>query len=148
MKDYYINSETLMILPESNEATRIYELNGDFLINKNTMDLIDESCMFFGSNYQGRYLGSKSLLKMNYKLPIIVDEHREIIFFPSSSPRQNDCHWISLNNIENYFKNDKTITINFKNGMKYNLNMSYGSFENQVFRATMLAMILKKKKTL
>ena len=37
---------------------------------------MDDSCKYFGSSYQGRYEGTKNLIGMNYKLPIIIEESR------------------------------------------------------------------------
>ncbi len=148
MKEYFVNTDTLLLAPKSKLETKIYEAENIFTVNNNIMSTINESCMYFGSDYQGRYLGSKALLKMNYKLPIVVDEHREVIFFPSCSPRQDDCHWVSLNNIISYEKKEKKTLIKFKNNIQYELDMSYQSFESQIFRATMLLMLVKKRKSL
>lgn len=146
MDEYFINEDTLLILPMGETRTKIFELDDNYIIKKNSMEVIDESCQYFGSNYQGRYIGSKNLLKMEYKLPIIIEECKEIVIFPTCSPRQPNCCWVCLQNIENYRKNNKKTLVEFKNGIILELNISYSSFENQVFRATMLLMTLKKRK--
>lgn len=146
MTEYFINEDTLLIIPQGETRTKIFELDDNYIIKKNSMEVIDESCQYFGSNYKGRYMGSKSLLKMEYKLPIIIEECKEIVIFPTCSPRQQNCCWVCLQNIENYRKNNKKTLVEFKNGIIIELDISYGSFENQVFRATMLLMTLKKRK--
>lgn len=69
-----------------------------------------------------------------------------MIFFPTNSPRLTDCTWISLNNIENYSKNNGKTEIIFKNGKVIEVDVSYGSLENQVLRSTRLESILRKRK--
>lgn len=143
---YEINKSTLAIIPLEEKVSKIYEQDNSFIINKSVSDIINYSCKYFGSSYNGRYEGSKNLLGVSYKLPIIIEETQEIIFFPTSSPRFNNCSWISLKNINNYIKNNNGVIVNFKNGLDLEFNLSIFSFENQVFRALRLENILKRRK--
>ena len=81
-----------------------------------------------------------------YKLPIVIEESRDIIFFPTSSPRLNECCWISLNNLVDYEKADKYSLVRFKNGTVLNTDISIFSLENQVLRASRLENVLRKRK--
>lgn len=146
IENYEINKSTLAIVPINENLSKIYEEEESYVIKKSVSNIINSSCKYFGSSYTGRYEGSKSLLGMSYKLPIIIEETQEIIFFPTSSPRFNNCSWISLKNINNYEKNNDRVIVNFKNGLNLELNLSLFSFENQVFRALRLENILKKRK--
>ena len=110
-------------------------------------EIVDESCQYYGSSYSGRYVGAKKLLDMDYKLPIIMDEVKEIVMFPTCSPKLDVCCWICVNNIENYQKYKNNSIIKFTNGMTYEINVSFNSLENQIMRATMLLMKLKKRKS-
>jgi competence protein ComK len=148
INNYEINNSTLAIIPVGDKVSKIIEEENNFVINKIPTEVVDDSCKFFGSSYLGRFEGTKSLLGVNYKSPIIIEETKEIIFFPTSSPRFNNCFWISLNNIENYSKNEHKTIISFKNGQRIELNISYGSLENQILRATRLESILRKRKLL
>lgn len=145
MNDYFINKGTCAIIPLEKNLSKVIELDREFIINKSVKDIINESCKYFGSSYQGRFEGSKKILRMNYKLPIVVEEYNNIIFFPTSSPRFNECTWISLKNITDYFKSNKNTNI-FFGDVCLNLDVSYYSFENQVFRATMLESLIRRRK--
>ena len=83
---------------------------------------------------------------MNSKSPSIIEESREIIFFPTSSPRFDNCSWISLNHIEEYNKDKKNPTIQFSNGEVLPVEISFGSLENQILRSIKLCSILRKRK--
>lgn len=145
MTEYFINKGTCAIVPLAEEVSKVIELDNEFVVSKSVKDIINDSCKYFGSSYQGRFEGSKKILKMNYKLPIVVEEYNSIIFFPTSSPRFGQCTWVSLKNISNYVKDGKGTKIYFC-GNVLNLPISYYSLENQIFRATMLESLIRRRK--
>lgn len=104
IKSYEINGNTLAIIPLTKNTSKVIEAEQEIIVEKGSTEIIDESCRYFGSSYNGRFEGTKEILGVSYKSPIIVEESREIIFFPTTSPRISDCHWISLNNIDDYKK--------------------------------------------
>lgn len=146
LDNYEINKSTLAIIPVESNISKIYEHDSNFIINKSVADIINHSCKYFGSSYVGRYEGAKNILGVSYKLPIIIEETQELIFFPTNSPRLDNCSWISLKNINNYIKNDNKVLANFKNGINLEFDLSIFSFENQIFRALRLENILKTRK--
>ena len=145
MNNYEINIDTLALIPIDNFKTRIIEKNENYIINNNVYSIMENSCKYFGSSYEGRVVGSKNILGSTYKTPIIIEETQKIVFFPTESPLNEDCCWISLNNIENYVANDNQTDIFFFNKIKININMRYQNFNNQVLRATRLLTIIKKR---
>lgn len=144
--NYEIHKGTIAIIPINSNQSKILEENEILTINKDSSKIIDDSCRFFGSSYLGRHEGTKSLLGINYKSPIVIEESQEIIFFPTASPRVEDCYWISLKHVDKILKNQHFTKILFKNGEELDLNISYGSLENQLFRATRLQSILHDRK--
>lgn len=144
--NYIINSNTVALISLENKITRVIENDNSFIINESTMKIIENSCEYFGSSYIGRHKGTKILTGINYKSPIIIEESKNIIFFPTTSPRDINCSWISLFYINKYINKDGKIEVLFENGEKIIFNMSYGSFDNQYLRATKLESILRKRK--
>lgn len=144
--DYEINSSTLAIISIDDYCCKVLEEEKEYTINKPAYEVIDDSCKYFGSSYRGRYEGTKNLIGMNYKLPIIIEESRNIIFFPTSSPKLNDCFWISLNNISDYFIDNGEVYICFKNGYKLKINISFFALENQILRSSRLESVLRHRK--
>lgn len=146
-ENYEINRGTLIIIPVTDKISQVIEDNDQFLVKKSTTKIIDDSCKYFGSSYLGRKEGTKKLIGVNYKAPIIVCETGGIIFFPTSSPRFDNCYWISLNNVKDYIRsNDNKAVVSFKNGKEIQLDLSYFILENQIYRATMLESKLMKLK--
>jgi len=146
MNFYEINTDTLAIISIEKNKSKIIEKFNEFIINKSVMDIIENSCQYFGSSYQGRHKGTKKLIGVSHKSPIIIEESKEMIFFPTSSPKLEKCNWIALKNISDYKRANNESIIVFKNGYNLNLNISYGSLENQIFRATRLDSVLRDRK--
>lgn len=146
INEYFINEDTLILIPSSNNKTKIYDKEGTYEINSKVMDIVEKSCNYYGSSFLGRCIGSKSILNMNYKLPIIIDSVKEVIMLPTSSPSNSDCHWLCLNNIEDYYKKGNKIVIEFSNKITYEIGISYYTIENQILRATLLLTKLRKRK--
>lgn len=145
-ESYEINLSTLAIIPLNNKMCKIIEEKDEFLVNESAFSIIDKSCKFFGSSYSGRFEGTKHLTGISYKSPIIIEETKNIIFFPTSSPRIVDCSWISLNNILTYKNVSGKTMLEFSNGYNLKLDISYNIVENQILRATRLDSILRKRK--
>ena len=144
--NYEITYDTEMIIPLSESESKIIETEDEYIIENNTLKILEHSCEYFGSSFEGRKEGTKKILGITHKSPIIVEESRRIIFFPTNSPERKDCSWINLEKIDKYFKIDKnTSSILFKCGKVVNLNISYGSFTNQILRATRLKFILEER---
>ena len=146
MNNYEINRDTLAIIPIDNYKSKIIEKNKTFIVDTTPMKIIENSCEYFGSSYQGRFSGTKNLIGITHKAPIIIEESREIIFFPTNSPRLYECAWISLKNLQNYKRNNDNTVISFNNGHLLDLEISYGSLDNQVLRAARLESVLRLRK--
>ena len=142
--NYEINKGTLALIPINEKITQVVEIDDNFFISCSVNKIIETSCRSFGSTYLGRTEGTKALLGINYKAPIIISESNNIIFFPTASPRSSNCCWISLNNINNFKKENKNTIINFINNKEIKLNISSFVIENQIYKATMLESKLRK----
>mgnify|MGYP004463435181 FL=1 len=138
INEYEINCSTMAIISLKKGFSKVIEEEEEFIVSKDTMEIINDSCKFFGSSYIGRFEGTKYLIGINYKAPIIVEETQELIFFPTSSPRFDNCNWICLKKINSIVKNNKNTIIKFKNGTEIEIDNSYNSIENQILRSTLL----------
>lgn len=148
MKEYEISKDTLAVIPYGNNKSKVYERNNSFIINDTPNRIMDDSCKYYGSSINGRQQGTTKLTGITYKVPIIVSEEGNIIFFPTSSPRLKKCCWVSLNNIESYyydFEKNLCIII-FDNKEKIEFDMSYCILNNQILKSHRLESIINKRK--
>jgi len=146
MKKYNINEDTIAVIPVEYEKTKIIEVDSEYIIDKKAYKIMDDSCIFYGSTYKGRLNAAKNILNCSYKLPILIEESQNIVFFPTKSSLEEDCCWINFNYIKNVIKKDKRCIINFINNNQLELNISKLSIENQITRSTKLSYILQKRK--
>ena len=85
------------------------------------------------------------MLGSNYKLPIIIEETNDIIFFPTNGASNESCSWISLNQVEKYENYKGYTKVTFIGGKSIILKMPYSSFEMQLLRASRLQILLSKR---
>lgn len=145
--NYEINEGTLAVIPAENKKSKILEDKGEYIVDSTPFEILDYSCRYFGSSYEGRKEGTKSILNINYKVPIIVENSRNLIFFPTNSPTSDDCMWISLKNIKQITEEDFNSTkIEFNNGITMTIPISKRTIENQILRASRLDLIMRNRK--
>ena len=145
--DYEINSETLLIMPFSNGKSKIYEFDREFLTNRISNDIINDSCLFFGSTLEGRREAVKNILGIDLKVPILVEDTRNIIFFPTANCIHKNAIWISYQNLLKYYKFDEFSTVLcFRNNKQITVNVRYNIIDNQVIRCMKLESLLNKRR--
>ena len=120
MDNYEINTSTLAIIPLDENTSKVYEEEAEYIVHKSSNSIIKNNCEFYGSSYQGRCEGTKYLTGIKSKCPIIVEESRNIIFFPTSSTRDKQSYWIALNKVDRYYREKYNSSIKFINNQKIN----------------------------
>lgn len=146
MEKYEINNETLAVVGINKNSTKILENNKEYYIKDIAYEVMEHSCQFFGSSYEGRVEGSKKMIGSNYKLPVIIEESNELIFFPIITPDSPKCIWISLKWYDYAKEENGKVYIYLKNGKKILSSASKYSIENQVLRASRLLYVLNERK--
>jgi competence protein ComK len=102
-EEYLINSDTMVLLPHYNEDGHLYslvmELKREFIVYQKPKEIIDRSCLYYGSSYQGRVDGATHLTKYNRMVPIMICNRSGIFFFPTQSPKSEACIWFAHEHI-------------------------------------------------
>ena len=140
MSNYIINSDTYVLY--DNKVLEKYE---KFNVDKLLIEVIDDSCLYYGSSYKGRVKATNYMIGQCYKCPIIISEYKSIVFFPVLS-NFGDIYWFSYNNISNYYKNGEKIVILFKNNIKKEFEISIVLFNKQYFKSARLNNVLNAHK--
>ena len=144
---YEISKGTLAVVPNEKNSSLIYEDEERYIVNQTPFSIMEDSCKYFGSTYEGRKNGAKDILGVEYKVPIVVEDSSNLIIFPTTSPSADDCAWISLKHVSKILKIDSNNTkIVFNNGTEIIVNCSFRSIENQISRASRLDLILRNHK--
>ena len=98
--EYEINKGTLAIMPNEVDTSLVYEDEERFLVHQSPFQIMEDSCKYFGSTYEGRKDSARSILGAEYKVPVIVEDTDNLIVFPTTSPKSDDCIWISLKRVK------------------------------------------------
>ena len=69
--EYEINKGTLAILPNEVADSLVYEDDERFLIHQTPFQIMEESCKYFGSTYEGRKDSAKAILELNIKFQLL-----------------------------------------------------------------------------
>ena len=141
-----IDLSTLLLIGIDDISTKIVSYDEDLIVNNSCKEIVNNSCKFFGSNLTERINTTNRLIKISSKSPIIIEESRNIIFFPLKSTREKCNIWISFNNLEKYEKDNEYTILYFKNGKQFKLKFSYYIIDNQVTRSLMLDYEFNKRK--
>ena len=145
--NYEISRGTLAIVPNEGDSSMIYEYETQYIVPEKPFKIMEDSCKYFGSTYEGRKNGARDILGAEYKVPIVVEDENNLIVFPTTSPLAEDCVWISLKRVKNIEKNDfNTTKVIFDNNTEIVVDCSYRTMENQLSRASRLDLILRNHK--
>lgn len=147
LNSYEINNETLLIVPYDYGKSKVYEYDDEFIVDMIPLTIVKNSCLFFGSSFEGRREASKNIIGIDMKVPIIIEESKNVIFFPVSSCISKNSIWISYQNLIKYSKIDSNSSmLYFKNGKSIKLNTKYNLVDNQVIRCIKLDTLLCKRR--
>ena len=94
-----IDLSTLMLIGIDEFNTKVITFDTEFIVDVNSKKIVDNSCKFFGSSLSDRVNMTKRLINIKSKSPVIIEESRNIIFFPLKSIRDKCNIWISYNNL-------------------------------------------------
>jgi len=147
LEHYEINCETLLIVPIGKRSSKVYETDLECIVKESPLTIIKNSCLYFGSSYEGRKEGTKSLLGVEMKVPIVIEDSRSIIFFPTSSCINQSSIWISYQNLLKYSKfNEFSTVLYFRENKSIKVDTRYSLVDNQVIRCIKLDNLLMKRK--
>ena len=134
---YEIDLSTIMLIGINDSTTKIITINDEFIVNISAKKIIGESCRFFGSSLTDRIKATNRL---------VIEESRNIIFFPLKSTREKNNIWVSFNNLEKYEKKGNSTIFYFKSGKKEIIEFSYYIVDNQVTRSILLDYEINKRR--
>lgn len=140
---------TMAILPHLGSGqcySKVIEEDGEYIVKKRPIDIIERSCGYYGASLKGRKEGTKAIIGITHKAPIAVEPLNEIYVFPTASPNDEHCVWISHMHVMKYEPSHRERTIVYlKNNKTICLDVSYHSFVNQLYRTAQLRTKLSER---
>ncbi|MGE8205159.1 competence protein ComK [Heyndrickxia sp. NPDC080065] len=142
IEEYEISPYTMAILPityGSKLYSEIWELENRFISPFKPLDIVKKSCEYFGSSYEGRRNGTRRLIGVTHKAPIMLDSYTSSFLIPTTSPMNPDCIWLLLNHVHHHEKSSSNNTlVTLRNNQTLEIPISLSSFTNQLQRAAQL----------
>jgi competence protein ComK len=136
IEEYVINPLTMFIKPieyGSKIYSQINEVNNEFISPFKPLEIIKNSCNYFGSDYEGRRNGTRQLIGYTHKIPIAIDPTNRIFFFPTTSPTRQECIWISHEQVKALDRiSPKETLLTFRNKQSCTIPVSYRSIRGQM----------------
>lgn len=149
LTDYVISRRTVAILPirmNGELYSKVAEEDCEFIVMKKPLVIMEDSCSYYGSSLDGRTKGSKAVTGYKYKAPIVIEQANELYFFPTTSPINPHCTWISYSHIaRKESAGNSTTKVIFTNNKYLILTISIGSFVTQYTRTSELNTILTRR---
>lgn len=141
-EEYELHPNTMAIIPHeygSKTFSLVMETNDSFIVPKKPLEIIKQSCGYFGSSYTGRKEGTKLLMSITHKAPVAIDPYHFIYFFPTHSPSREQCSWISLLHVLHFTATSHDDTnVKFTNKEVITVPTSVDAFKSQLFRTSFL----------
>lgn len=136
---YIINTRTLYLMFDG-KNTIVNESGTELVFINNCLEeILKNSCIYYGSTLKGRIIASKNLINTRYKLPIIINDRKNLIFFKIKS--NNEIIWFNFNKIKDYKKKNMFVYIEFNNNYVKNFMISWSIFNNQILKSSRLLMV-------
>ena len=140
---YIINNNTIFIKYDG-ENTIIYEENNKYIYKDNIIkNLLNNSCIYYGSTLKGRIASCKHYINNNYKIPILISEKNNIMLFYIKE--NNNIYWFNYLFIKNYKKLNNKLLIIFNNDQNLILDVSYTIFHNQILKCSRLMIVYSNR---
>ncbi|GGB60757.1 competence protein ComK [Fictibacillus barbaricus] len=150
LRSYEINMSTMALLPFYNEYgdvhTEVLESEKNERVALSPIKIINESCLFFGSSYEGRREAVRRSMGYVSLSPIMINLELGIFFFPVESPKNETCIWLSQAHVQRIDSIDSdTCSVHFKNTANLILPQSKYALEAKLFRTAQYRYILSER---
>ena len=141
--DYIINNKTNYLLFDG-KNTIINENGNDLILINNRIDeILNNSCIFYGSTLIGRKTAAKRLISSRYKMPILINEVNNLLFF--SVKNKSEIIWFNFSRVVDFKKNNEVIKVIFKDNYYKRFNISWSIFNNQILKSSRLLYVFNSR---
>jgi competence protein ComK len=132
----------MAILPVEKDGkvyAKVLEIKGELYVDLTPLMILESSCNYYGSSFEGRKQGTKGVSGITHKPPIAIDPMSDLYFFPTTSPKRIECIWVSLHHVLDSKPTSIANTlVTFTNKDEMEFPISPSSFETQMYRTSYL----------
>jgi len=110
------------------------ETDGSVHIPGSCLDILNGMCLAHGSTVSGRRSACTARTGQRIKVPVLISEMTEEIYFPLLSPESADCIWILYNELAGFHAQSGGCRLVFFNGMPAFIPYDYRMVKKQCRR--------------
>lgn len=107
-------------------------------MDRNPLQLLDETLTYIGFDLRGAVLGPKDILEIKARCPIIVNPYKGICLFPSKSPNLIDCIWFNPDHIVKIKPRGYRTEVILSNGYSILVDCKLSNFNKKIDAAQKL----------
>lgn len=137
-----ITEDTMAIFPKYTDTGHLHSIVlGQYqvkYVTKRPTSIVHDSCMYFGSDLNGRMNSAKSVLKRQRMLPILISESFKYCMVPLSSPKNPECIWLAYKHVLDVVPKENHSIVIFSNQKKVELKISRKTLEEKLNKGARL----------
>ena len=139
-ENYVIKQNTVALKPEfdfsGNLLTRVIEGFSTFLVKMSPLQVMEHSAAYYGHCLKGATNAAKLILGRIDMAPVKISGSLGLYWFPTMSPTNKNCAWLSLSHYKNAKpKSRKETKVFMKFGHKITIKGNVKRFKLKVHRA-------------
>ncbi|HLR61502.1 MAG TPA: competence protein ComK [Lentibacillus sp.] len=133
---YIITEHTKAILTKDSAyyRSRILEVSQELNSALRPEQIIDNTCILYGSTLQGRRDSAKDLLKVKSKVPVPVIPEKGVFMLPTCASKNKNNVWVSFYHIKSFERQGNGTYVSFYDGTGLFINTSESTFDMQFKR--------------
>ncbi|MFG6119240.1 MULTISPECIES: competence protein ComK [Thalassobacillus] len=140
--EYLINKKTMMVKPNLQEgklAALILEDSHVVCAKMSVQNILNNSCILYGSSFNGRRDFARAFLHTDKKLPIEVSSPSGIVMFPLRDNITGEQVWFNYHHVKDQRESAPgKMEILFSDNTTYTIDTSKASFNRQFILAARL----------
>ncbi|MEF2292916.1 competence protein [Virgibacillus dokdonensis] len=106
--------------------------------------ILDNSCLIYGSSLEGRRLAVKDILDSSSKLPVPVIPDKGVFMMPTASVKNKNNVWLTYHHIYGFEENKSGTYVTFFDGSGIQLDISMNTFDLQYKRTSQVIVHLNR----
>ena len=132
---YRITKRTVAILPcydMMKQSIIVLEDGSTIMTPLRPYQLLQLSCRQYNSSIEERIVTAKRVASVKGKVPIVIEPSLGLVFFPTKSPKRDDCEWYAWSHMIDVLEEDGQTKLKTRNGMILPVNASPYIVRNQM----------------
>ncbi|RYG71621.1 competence protein [Lentibacillus lipolyticus] len=137
---YVVSKQTKAILTKDSAYYRslILETGQKKHSTHSPEEIIDHTCVMYGSTLDVRRKYVRKLLRVNSKVPVPVIPSKGVYMLPTASSKKKDNVWLSYYHIKSVEQRDDRTYVTFHDGTGLYVNASLKTFDLQDKRTSQM----------